>query len=678
MTGNVLLATVIFLPMLAGAAACIIGRKSDLLRDIFVIVMVAANFALCLFLALRFYGTELRLWEAGGIAFHFRVDGFRSLYGSVTAFLWLVTTLFSPEYFAHSKNKNRYWLFNLLTFGATMGVFFSADLRTTFLFFELMSFTSYALVAHDESDGSLRAAETFLAVAIIGGLAVLMGMIMLQVRVGTLEFAKLYEISRGMTDKSLFYLPGALMLVGFGGKAGMFPLHIWLPKAHPVAPAPASALLSGILTKTGVFGVGILSFTLFFNDFAWGAALLIPAAITMFLGAVLGVFSNDLKRTLACSSVSQIGFILTGIAIQVLLGDHNTLAARGTVLHMINHSMFKLVLFVAAGIVYINRHELSLDKIRGFGRGKPLFLFIFLMAALGITGFPFWSGYVSKVLLNEGIYAGIYLYKGLPIEGYLRFLEKLFNFTGLLTVAYMTKLFVALFIEKGEKTDEKKYVSEASYVSRPFAAALTVSALLIPVMGFFPSIIMDGMAAWGQGALYSDVPVYAVKYFSLEKIPGKVINFLIGAGIYIVIVRGLMMRRKDAAGAVSYVYANLWPQRLDLEDLIYRPLLSFLVESAGVIAAIVSSLPEAIANPLNTLMKTAPKPIRYGKILAWYYSLLNRCRQMVFKFRTTIQQRLRLEWSDPATIGDFSFNLLLIGIGLCIALVYVFAQAILK
>ena len=676
MTGNVLLAAVIFMPLLAAPLAYAIGAKNERLRDIFVITAVTANFALSLLLALRFFGTELRLADIGGLALHFRVDGFRALYGSVTAFLWLVTTFFSPEYFAHSSKTSRYWFFNLLTFGATMGVFFSADLRTTFLFFEVMSFTSYALVAHDESKGSRRAGETFLAVAIIGGLAVLMGIMLLQVRVGTLEFAKLYEISRGMTDKSLFYLPGFLMLAGFGGKAGMFPLHIWLPKAHPVAPAPASALLSGILTKTGVFGVGILSFTLFFNDFTWGIALLIPAAITMLLGAVLGVFSNDFKRTLACSSVSQIGFILTGIAIQVLLGEYSALAARGTVLHMVNHSIFKLVLFLAAGIVYINLHELSFEKIRGFGRGKPLFMFIFLMAALGITGFPFWSGYVSKVLLGEGIYAGIYLYKGLPLELPLSVLYRIFNFTGFLTAAYMTKLFVALFIERGEIAHIQAAEKNGRYMSRPFAAALTVSALLIPVMGFFPSVIMDGLAAWGQGNLYSSLPVYTVNYFSMEKISGKLLGFLIGAGIYALIVRPIMMRRKDDSGA--RIYADHWPRRLDLEDLIYRPVLCFLVQSAALIAAILSSLPETITNPLNTFMKTAPKPIECGKLLSWYYSLVNRCQQTLFNFRLSIQQRLRQAWSDPATMGDFSFNLLLAGIGLCIALVYVFTQAILK
>ncbi|MCL1993962.1 MAG: sodium:proton antiporter [Spirochaetes bacterium] len=702
MNGTFLLASVVFLPMLSSVIAYAIGRKNEGARDAFAISAVAVNFLLCIVLAMQFYGTEIRLPGYAGLALHFRVDGFRALYGSITGFLWLVTTLFSPEYFAHSQKRNRYWLFNLLTYGATMGVFFSADLRTTFLFFEIMSFTSYALVAHDESSPALRAAETFLAVAVIGGLSVLMGMMMLHARLGTLEFVALREISMGLTDKSQLYLPGALMLAGFGGKAGMYPLHIWLPKAHPVAPAPASALLSGILTKTGVFGVIVLSTTLFLHDYNWGAILLIPASITMLLGAVLGIFSNDLKRTLACSSVSQIGFILTGIAMQVLLGEENALAVRGTVLHMLNHSLFKLVLFVSAGIVYLNRHELALDKIRGFGRGKPLFLFAFLMAALGISGLPLWSGYVSKTLLNEGIYAGIYLYAGQSLELPLRWLDRLFKFTGFLTAAYMTKLFVALFIERGD-SDSAAHGHEAAhgaghgethgdhaggkgaYMSRPFAVALTVSAALIPVLGFSPAL-MEGLAARAQDFFHSShVPYYGISYFSLYKMQGKIIGVLAGIAIYIVIVRGLMMRRK--AGGVR-LYTDWWPRRLDLEFLIYRPVLGFLVWLASRIAkAAVFLVDETlIYRPFLAFLARTAGRIANGAVLladdlaAKFSRHISKQphepgKGLVQSFRAA-GGKLHDFWVHSEKIGEFSTSLLFIGIGISIAVIYVFSRAL--
>ena len=137
-------------------------------------------------------------------------------------------------------------------------------------------------------------------------------------------------------DRTLLWAGSLLVLVGFGAKAGAFPLHIWLPTAHPAAPAPASAVLSGIIIKTGVYGILVLSTTIFLYDGAWGLLLAAIGAVTMVLGAVLAVCSIDLKRTLACSSISQIGFILVGTAMVCLLGEHNALAVDGTILHILN------------------------------------------------------------------------------------------------------------------------------------------------------------------------------------------------------------------------------------------------------------------------------------------------------------------------------------------------------
>ena len=355
-------------------------------------------------------GALLEVPEICGLGLHFEIDGFRILYGSIAAFMWLMSTLFSKEYLSHYTNKGRYYCFTLLTFFATEGVFFSADFYTTFIFFEIMSFTSYVWVAFDEKKESLRAAATYLAVAVIGGLVMLMGIFLLYDTMGTLVFDELvgsYERMRMLSNsgvpESRLMAAGLCMLFGFGAKAGAFPLHIWLPKAHPVAPAPASALLSGILTKAGMFGILVLTSYLFLGCTAWGALILIIGVCTMVVGAVLALFSIDIKRTLACSSVSQIGFILVGVGMSGLLGEENLLAVRGSLLHMVNHSLIKLALFMAAGVIFMNVHELNLNKIRGFGRKKPLLNYIFLMGALGIGGMPLWNGYVSKTLIHESI-----------------------------------------------------------------------------------------------------------------------------------------------------------------------------------------------------------------------------------------------------------------------------------
>ena len=287
------------------------------------------------------------------------------LYSTIAAFMWMMTTLFSMEYFARHGNRGRYCFFSLLTCGATMGVFLSDSLFSLFLFFEIMGLTSFVMVIQEETEAAGRAAQDLPCHCSYRG------------AVRAVRY--LYDCSgnrksihgqSGTVQKATggtwpLYLAGALLLAGFGAKAGMYPLHVWLPNAHPVAPAPASALLSGILTKTGVFGILAVTVTMFRHDMAWGMVLLVPGAVTMVLGAILAVFSIDLKRTLACSSMSQIGFILTGCAMQCLLGEENGLAVSGTVLHMVNHSMIKLVLFMAAGCIYMNLHKLDLNEDSG-------------------------------------------------------------------------------------------------------------------------------------------------------------------------------------------------------------------------------------------------------------------------------------------------------------------------
>ena len=393
-------------------------------------------------------------------------------------------------------------MFQLVTLGATEAIFLSADLYTTFVFFEIMSMASYVWVAQDERKESLRAGATYLAVAVIGGLVMLMGLFLLYFQAGTLEISQLHAACEGKN----VYVAAACLFVGFGAKAGAFPLHIWLPKAHPVAPAPASALLSGILTKTGVFGILVISCQILLHDETWGSAVLIVGLITMFLGAVLAVFSIDFKRTLACSSVSQIGFILVGVGMQGILGEENALAVRGTFLHMMNHSLFKLVLFMVAGVIFMNLHKLDLNEIRGFGRKKPLLAVIYLMGALGIGGFPLWSGYISKTLLHEsiveyihGLEAGHFA-KGMFLVEDVKVFEWIFLISGGLTIAYMLKLFVAVFVDKNiDEEVQAKYDAMTSYMSPASTFALVVSAVLIPLFGMFPGLTMNRLADMSQG-----------------------------------------------------------------------------------------------------------------------------------------------------------------------------------
>jgi hydrogenase-4 component B len=191
---------------------------------------------------------------------------------------------------------------------------------------------------------------------------------------------------------------------------------------------------------------------------------------------------------------------------QCLLIEENALAVRGTFLHMMNHSLFKLILFMTAGVVYMNVHKLDMNEIRGFGRGKKLLGFIYLMGALGIGGIPLWSGYISKTLLHESIVEYIHglesgtFTSAMFLVSDVETIEWIFLISGGLTIAYMCKLFVAIFLEKNVDAEvQKAYDAKTSYMNPVSAAALIISALVIPVLGFFPAGTMDKLADLAQG-----------------------------------------------------------------------------------------------------------------------------------------------------------------------------------
>ncbi len=706
---NIIVKAVVFLPMLAAFVSYGIGRKNKDGRNIFADIIAGITLILCGILAVQTLagaagGSQpvIEIPYVCGMGLHFTLDGFRALYGTIAAFMWFMTTLFSREYFGHYRNRNRYYLFLLLTLGATEGVFFSADFFTTFVFFEIMSFTSYVWVVHDEKPESLRAGATYLAVAVMGGLVMLMGIFLLFDLTGTLNFAELsgcYDkyvltTSSGIPEKKI-WAAGLCLLFGFGAKAGAFPLHIWLPKAHPVAPAPASALLSGILTKAGMYGILILTAYIFFQNAAWGGMILILGVFTMVIGALLALFSVDLKRTLACSSVSQIGFILVGVGMAGLLGKENAVALRGSLLHMVNHSLIKLVLFMAAGVVFMNVHKLDLNEIRGFGRKKPLLNVIFLIGALGIGGIPLFNGYVSKTLLHESIVEYVFLINAGVIPAFfttsvMNAVEWIFLLSGGLTIAYMTKLYVCLFVEKNaDEAVQKTYDAlQGKYMNRASAFALTISAALLPLMGFLPGIVMDGIADMGQSFLRAEV-MEKVSYFSFSNLKGALISLIFGALIYCLIVRFLLMKKESGGGEKYYI--NRMPVWLDLENLIYRPvLLKILPFAFGVLCRFLDSLVDTIVVVLRKtvyrdekLPHERPEGNVFTHLAAFTASFFERLCNLLLRRKNPkkedYEHKLALvheEWRENNMMitRSMSFGLLLFCVGLILTVAYLFIK----
>lgn len=573
-----LVGMIVFAPMAGGLLAYVCGRWKEKVRDILVCAVCAA--VLLMTLALPALRPSMEIGDVlfGGL--HFVTDGFRAVYAIITAVMWLGTSVFAIEYFKEEReNLNRYWLFILVTLGATEGVMLSADLMTAFVFFEILSFTSFTWVIHEETKEAIRAGYTYLFIAVIGGLVLFMGLLMLYHQTGTLAFAELPSAVKTAGSRTELLAAGFCILFGFGCKAGMFPVHVWLPKAHPVAPSPASALLSGILTKVGIYGILMTTMNAFTGEKLFGEVVLLLGVVTMFLGALLALFSVNLKRTLACSSMSQIGFILTGTGMYTLncaagIEEGHILAISGTMLHMVNHSLIKLTLFMAAGVVVMNLHALTLDDIRGYGRNKLFLKIAFALGALGISGVPLFNGYISKTLLHEGIVEGIHEAAWNP--ALLKCIEWIFLISGGLTFAYMLKLFICVFVQKNTDPEVQKKFDENSTCMNLFSTlSVAGSSIFMVILG--QPFVMTHLASFMTG----EEEILHFHAFTLANLKGGLISLCIGALVYVFVVRRVLYRNKS--------YVNLWPEKLDLENLVYRPVLTkYLVFAGAVVGRLLS------------------------------------------------------------------------------------------
>ncbi len=646
--------TAVLYPFLMCAIVGLLSKVKSKEKKTFALIMILAG---ALELAMALYllscdlrGIEIRVFEVsgvGGLGLHFLYTGFRGIFGVLTAFAWFVTALFSYEYMKNDTNVIRYDLYNLLTLGATMGIFYAGDLFTLFFFFEIMSFTSFMWVAHRQTREAFYAAGTYLGIAVAGGMSILMGLFIVYDRLGTLAFDAMYgravELMMSGADTTWLFVAAGCMFVGFGAKASAFPVHVWLPDSYTEAPAPATALLSAVLSKTGIFGILLITLDMLPMQGSWGAFILIVGVFTMVVGGVRGVMSANFKTTLAYSSMSQIGFILTGVGMQSLYAEYlmvlsgdligsgsetaaefaktfgMNMATDGTCLHMLNHALIKLVLFMIAGLIFMHVGSYDLNQVRGFGRRKPFLFVTFLLAAAGVGGIPLLNGYVSKTLLHESIaeYGELLAAAGSSLAlsatpAMIKAVEALFLFSGGLTIAYMTKLFVVLFVEKnGDKKVQEAYDAKSEYASLMTKAAIGVCALPIPLIGLLPNLVAEPVAAYGlvRFGLSEQLRHQQeyIHFFSLKNLSGALITITVGAAVYFVVVRFMMLR---GLSSNQKGYRDIFPSWLNMEKYVYRVVLYTAVPFVlGIISRILDSFVDILVVLLRkTVYSDRPLP----------------------------------------------------------------------
>lgn len=566
---NYIFYIILIVPLLASIVGFVIGRYNEKIRDRFNIAITFIVFLAITYIFPQVYNESIELFIKNimGTGLSLKIDMFRYIFIWLTSLIWFLVTVYSVQYLNSYKNRNRYYLFFMLTYWSTLGIFISENLLNLFTFFEIMSLTSYPLIIHDEDEYSHEAGDTYIIMAVTGGLVLLMGLFLLFDYTQTLEMSSLKNSLDSLGG--IKYAIVSLIVFGFGIKAGMFPLHIWLPKAHPAAPAPASAVLSGVLLKTGIFGIMITSQIITPNDKNISLAILILGFITMFLGGFLALFQRNIKRILAYSSMSQMGYILVAIGLMGILEEHKYMAFYGTTYHIINHMIFKVLLFMGAGVIYMYLHELSINHIGGFGKNKKLLKFLFFIGICGITAMPGFNGFISKNIIHHALIESKMLYKSLWIS----FADIIFVLSSGFTVAYLLKIFMALFIEEGVASNYKGKIK----ISKVTFFPMIILAFMTIFLGVRGDLVMK--------ILYKSAEAFNIEahsignFYSIGNIKSSMISVIIGVLIYKFFIKKVLRK----GNGNNWWYENIALNWFSLEKNIYIPVLKSVIHYSSLI-----------------------------------------------------------------------------------------------
>ncbi|WP_418282340.1 proton-conducting transporter membrane subunit [Halorubrum sp. DTA98] len=395
-----------------------------------------------------------------GIEFALRADALGMLFAFLASGLWIITSFYSIGYMRGNDeiNQTRYFAAFAVSLSATMGIAFAGNLVTIFVFYELLSIATYPLVAHDEDEKARSAGRKYLAYTMFGGgVLVLAGTVMVYWLAGTVAFTPggIQELANA--DPGLAMLAFFLLAIGFGVKAGIMPLHQWLPEAM-VAPTPVSGLLHAVaVVKSGAFGVSRVILDVFGPEltfalslpfgFTAGLVMSMIGAITLTAASLIALRKDHLKQRLAYSTVSQLSYIILGLG---LFGWYGLI---GALLHIPAHAFMKLTLFFCAGAIHVETHTDYISEMAGIGKRMPVVMGAFTVAAAGMAGIPLLAGFVSKYyMLIGGIQMGAEL---TPVAYYL---VGALLLSGVLNVAYFWPVVYTAFFEAEDDHDAKPLV----------------------------------------------------------------------------------------------------------------------------------------------------------------------------------------------------------------------------
>jgi len=413
------------------------------------------------------------------------VDGLNLLVALIIASVVSLIAIYSVVYMERDSGLEKYYTLLMLVTAGCMGVTLTGDVFNLFVFFEIMSISSYALVAFRRNWDSVEAGIKYMIIGSLGTSFILLSITLMYGLVGSLNIAdlagKIDAIKATQPLPMIVPLMLTLFVVGFGIKIAMVPLHAWLPDAYQAAPSAVSALLSGATTTVGVYAMLRVSYMLF-GALAIGTMFIILGLVTMIVGGLMALVQHDLKRLLAYSSVSQMGYILLGVGFGTALG------IQGGLFHLLNNAIYKVLLFMCAGAIAYRVGTSNLDELGGLGKNMPITATLFVVGALAISGVPPFNGFASKwTIYVAGVEAGQPICTAIAV------------IMSALTLAYFLKAINLMFL--GQRPEHLRDVKEAPPL---MLFPMLVLAVFCVVLGILPSLGMD-LVRPAQGAVMNQL-----------------------------------------------------------------------------------------------------------------------------------------------------------------------------
>ena len=469
-----------------------------------------------------------RRFPAGGyaIGIALEVDALGLFFGLLIATAVFVSCLYSFQYMRRDDNEPQYYTLFLMLAGGVMGLVLSGDLFNMFIMVEILTFAAVALTAfRNQVTGALEAAFKYLVVGCIGSTCILAGTILLYQQAHTLNLAQLATIIPGNLNTNTI-VAFALLFIGFCTKAFIVPFHPLAADAHGAAPASISVLTSGVLTKSGIYGIIRLTYFLFqlMNLGAMQFWLVFLGSVSMFVCVTMALAQHDFKRLLAFHSISQIGYVLAAVGLSTALG------ASAGLYHAMNHTLFKGLLFLAAGAVLHETGTTDLGKLGGLSKKMPHTTVLFLIGAASISGIPPFNGFASKWLIYQATYEKAVESGNIGFA----FVTIIALVTSTLTLASFVKVTQSVFF--GQLPKECENVKEVPFGMR---FAMGILALLCIVTGLLPNAVQTYLTEPAARTLFR-----VTEY----------INGMLGAGY----AENTMGMAAPEAATISYKIVGVW------------------------------------------------------------------------------------------------------------------------